>query len=223
MREPGRRSRSRRLPSLISPFSRAPHPRWLWHRHVRHCARRHPPIEGAMTVKTKKIIMVELVETNVFSRWHCTVCDGCTNPVSVLAEGKDGKRAIRVCEQCLEAAEIDKRLAATAAAHERHAAYLRSLVGRLRVPSRENRSTCPIAASNASIKRGVSQTFTGCREGRPELEIRPHHTMVIRVPWLATQPEPPKVELWGSGPRWLSTSHRGLFTPRREPFTRSSN
>jgi hypothetical protein len=71
-----------------------------------------------MTVKTKKIIMVELVETNVFSRWHCTVCDGCTNPVSVLAEGKDGKRAIRVCEQCLEAAEIDKRLAATAAAHE---------------------------------------------------------------------------------------------------------
>jgi hypothetical protein len=52
-----------------------------------------------MTVKTKKIIMVELVETNVFSRWHCTVCDGCTNPVSVLAEGKDGKRAIRVCEQ----------------------------------------------------------------------------------------------------------------------------
>ena len=73
-------------------------------------------------MKTKKIIMVELVETNVFSRWHCTVCDGCTNPVSVLAEGKDGKRAIRVCEQCLEAAEIDKRLAATAAAHERHAA-----------------------------------------------------------------------------------------------------
>jgi hypothetical protein len=71
-----------------------------------------------MTVKTKKIITVDLVETNVFSRWHCTVCDGCTNPVSVLAEGKDGKRAIRVCEQCLEAAEIDKRLAATAAAHE---------------------------------------------------------------------------------------------------------
>jgi hypothetical protein len=88
-----------------------------------------------MTVKTKKIIMVELVETNVFSRWHCTVCDGCTNPVSVLAEGKDGKRAIRVCEQCLEAAEIDKRLAATAAAHERHAAYLRLLVGKLRVPT----------------------------------------------------------------------------------------
>ena len=39
-----------------------------------------------MTVKTKKIITVDLVETNVFSRWHCTVCDGCTNPVSVLAE-----------------------------------------------------------------------------------------------------------------------------------------
>ena len=31
-------------------------------------------------MKTKKIIMVELVETNVFSRWHCTVCDGCTDP-----------------------------------------------------------------------------------------------------------------------------------------------
>jgi hypothetical protein len=62
-----------------------------------------------MTVKTKKIITMELVETNVFSRWHCTVCDGCTNPVSVLAEGRDGERAIRVCEQCLEDAKIDKR------------------------------------------------------------------------------------------------------------------
>ena len=51
-------------------------------------------------MKTKKIIMVELVETNVF-----------------------------------EAAEIDNRLAATAAARERHAVYLRSLVGRLRVPT----------------------------------------------------------------------------------------
>ena len=30
--------------------------------------------------------------------------------------------------------------------------------------ARESRSTCPIAASNASIKRGVSQTFT---EGDP--------------------------------------------------------
>ena len=60
-----------------------------------------------MTVKTKKIITVDLVETNVFSRWLCTVCDGCTNPVSVLAEGKDGEHAIRVCEQCLEAAELE--------------------------------------------------------------------------------------------------------------------
>jgi hypothetical protein len=52
-----------------------------------------------MTVKTKKIITVDLVETNVFSRWLCTVCDGCTNPVSVLAEGKDGEHAIRLISQ----------------------------------------------------------------------------------------------------------------------------
>src|SRR5712671_6934170 len=110
---------SEALTSSISSTEPSPHDRGL-HKRLRQL--RHQAASA-------------MVETNVFSRWHCTVCDGCTNPVSVLAEGKDGKRAIRVCEQCLEAAEIDKRLAATAAAHERHAAYLRSLVGRLRVPT----------------------------------------------------------------------------------------
>jgi hypothetical protein len=48
-------------------------------------------------------------------------------PVSGLAEGKDGKRAMRVCEQCLEAAEIDKRLAARSA---RTARRIPEIIGR---------------------------------------------------------------------------------------------
>jgi hypothetical protein len=80
--------------------------------------------------------MVELVETNVFSRWALHGMRRLHQP-RVRPGRRKGRRArdTRVCEQCLEAAKIDKRLAATAAAHERHAAYLRSLVGRLRVPT----------------------------------------------------------------------------------------
>jgi hypothetical protein len=41
-------------------------------------------------------IKVELVWTNVVTRWPCTICGGSTEKVSVLAEGPGG---IRVCEQ----------------------------------------------------------------------------------------------------------------------------
>ena len=43
-------------------------------------------------MKTKKIIMVELVETNVFSRWHCTVVtnlQGGPNPPGFPTTGRD--------------------------------------------------------------------------------------------------------------------------------------
>ena len=43
-------------------------------------------------MKTKKIIMVELVETNVFGRWHCTVVrnlQGGPNPPGFPTTGRD--------------------------------------------------------------------------------------------------------------------------------------
>ena len=70
-----------------------------------------------------KPITINLVETNCFTRWPCTVCGGCTEKVAILAEGTqplsdDGEhRKIRVCETCLEEDDVDSTL-------EQHAASL---------------------------------------------------------------------------------------------------
>jgi hypothetical protein len=79
-------------------------------------------------------VQVELVWTNVYTRWPCTVCGGCTEKVGVLAEGPG---RIRVCEQCLKDGDIDGQLERTAASFERDAAATRALIGRLKVPSYE--------------------------------------------------------------------------------------
>lgn len=83
-------------------------------------------------------IELQFVRTSFFTRWPCTVCGGNTEKVIVLCEGRvnpDVESTIRVCERCLEAGDIDGRL-------ERHAEYLeafaervRSLIGRLNVPT----------------------------------------------------------------------------------------
>ena len=78
-------------------------------------------------------IKVELVDTNFFTRWPCTVCGGCTEKVDVLAEAESDD--IRVCETCLEAGNIDKRLKAHAVQMPNRAEFLNSLVGRLDVPT----------------------------------------------------------------------------------------
>jgi hypothetical protein len=86
-------------------------------------------------------IRFALVETNVHTRWPCHVCGGCTEKVSVLCEVEtEGDwKGLRVCETCLEAgqAKIDERLQAQIASLESQAAELRTLVGRLVVPSFE--------------------------------------------------------------------------------------
>ena len=77
-------------------------------------------------------IRINLVVTNVLTRWPCHVCGGCTEKVEVLAEGGGG---IRVCETCLKAGDIDARLEQHAAALEACAEEVRALIGCLQVPT----------------------------------------------------------------------------------------
>ena len=97
-----------------------------------------------ITAETTDLISVELVETNFFTRYPCTICGGCTEKVAILAEGTqrlsdDGEtRTVRVCESCLEGGDglgIDARLDLHARALEGEAALIRSLIGRLKVPT----------------------------------------------------------------------------------------
>jgi hypothetical protein len=100
-------------------------------------------------------IEIKLVRSSFLTRWPCTVCGDCTEKVSVLAEApmpdaglpsgwpmnpaarvmSARRQAIRVCETCLEAGNIDERLAGYADRLEASAHALRSLIGRLRVPT----------------------------------------------------------------------------------------
>ena len=90
------------------------------------------------------MIEIKLTETNFFTRWPCTVCGGCTEKVAILAEGTqrlsdDGEsRTVRVCESCLEGSDglgIDEHLDLHARALEGEAALVRSMIGRLKVPT----------------------------------------------------------------------------------------
>jgi hypothetical protein len=82
-------------------------------------------------------IQVKLTRTNFHTRWPCTVCGHLTEKVTVLAEsdGSDDQDVIRVCEVCLEANDIDNRLAERARALEDEAAFVRGLIGRLQLPT----------------------------------------------------------------------------------------
>ena len=89
-------------------------------------------------------IEIKLRETNFFTRWPCTICGGCTEKVAILAEGTlqlsdDGEcMTVRVCETCLEGGDglgIDARLDLHAQALEAEAALVRSMIGRLKVPT----------------------------------------------------------------------------------------
>ena len=84
-------------------------------------------------------IELKFERTNVFTRWPCTVCGGCTEKVPVLVEAKDTINGgdIRVCEQCLKRGEVDDELRKHADQLVAHAQELRRLVGCLRVPTFE--------------------------------------------------------------------------------------
>jgi hypothetical protein len=88
------------------------------------------------------MIEMKLTTTNFYTRWPCHVCGGTTEKVNVLCEGHDARLAgevrdnsVRVCEQCLRDGDIDGRLVRHAARLESKAAYLRTFIGRLKVPT----------------------------------------------------------------------------------------
>ena len=86
---------------------------------------------------TEKIKM-ELVEARAFIRYPCNVCGGCTEKNNVLCECAEGDfEGLRICENCLEAGNIDARLEAHAACLEASAAQVRQLLGRIVAPSYE--------------------------------------------------------------------------------------
>src|ERR1700730_7399675 len=98
------------------------------------------------TMQMTKILDVKLVETNVYTRWSCTVCGGRTEKEPILAEGCSagctdcgdkncGGSLVRVCEFCLQAGDIDKRLNKHITEMLEEVDSLRSLIGRLRVPT----------------------------------------------------------------------------------------
>lgn len=92
---------------------------------------------GIRAVRTAPV-KLKFVPTNVYTRWGCTVCGGCTEKVSVLCEDRtpqEGGARVRVCEQCLKDRDFDQKLRDQAIGLEQHAAYLRSLIGRLDVPT----------------------------------------------------------------------------------------
>jgi hypothetical protein len=90
---------------------------------------------------TDDIIHVKLVHTNCCQRWECTVCGGYTERVRVVAQAKVTGGTIRVCEACLmakahsNAAHIDATLERNAARAEAYARSVRSLKGRLKLPT----------------------------------------------------------------------------------------
>lgn len=80
-------------------------------------------------------IKIDLVPSSSLTRHECHVCGGHTGKVSILAEGHDEHGTIRVCEQCLEAGNIDERLQQHIRELDQHTDAIRTLVGRLDVPT----------------------------------------------------------------------------------------
>ena len=82
---------------------------------------------------TDKIEM-KLVVSRSLTRVPCHICGGCTEKVNTWCEAETDD--IRVCETCLQEGNIDERLREHAEGLERYAAHVRSLIGRLIVPTR---------------------------------------------------------------------------------------
>ena len=81
-------------------------------------------------------VTVRLVPSRFLTRWKCHVCGGHTEKVPILAEVMAGEHAgFRVCEACIESRDFDQKLQAHAQELEEYAAVVRSLIGRLRVPT----------------------------------------------------------------------------------------
>ena len=83
-------------------------------------------------------IIFELVETNVFTRWPCTICGGCTEKVPILCDVKSGEyKDMLICEQCLKCGHPDDHIRAQIEGLERYIETLRPLLGRIVAPTYE--------------------------------------------------------------------------------------
>jgi hypothetical protein len=91
------------------------------------------------------MITVKPVYSNVLTRWPCDVCGGWTEKDQILFEAalpepddEGGLVAVfRVCEQCLQANDIDSLLEQNAQRYEAIAAQTRSFKGQVILPSKE--------------------------------------------------------------------------------------
>jgi hypothetical protein len=86
------------------------------------------------TDKNNEPITMQLTDNGgMYTRWPCSFCGGCTEKVSILCEA-DGLRA---CEFCLKAGQdaLNDRMRSNAEEHEAEAARLRSLIGRVKIPT----------------------------------------------------------------------------------------
>jgi hypothetical protein len=93
-----------------------------------------------MTTKETTMYEFNFEPTGGYYRRPCHVCRGCTEKHLVGMEATvpracGGAERLIVCETCVEADNIDERFAQHADRMERGAAFLRSLIGHLQVPS----------------------------------------------------------------------------------------
>jgi hypothetical protein len=87
-------------------------------------------------------IELKFVESKFLSRRSCTICGGHTEKDYVLVEAEIPGGTVRACWRCLKGdnadnrgCTIDERLARHAERIDEYARFVRSLVGRVRVPS----------------------------------------------------------------------------------------
>jgi hypothetical protein len=140
-----------------------------------------------------EIIELKFERTNVFTRWPCTVCGGCTEKVAVLVEAKDsinGGDDLRVCEECLKRDDIDGELGRHADRLEADAQELRRLIGHLKVPTfAEWRAECERAdAEVPTYAEWRAERGRADAEWRAECAAAPQsRTPQSLKPWQAAQ------------------------------------
>ena len=107
-------------------------------------------------------VKVEFVRSAFLTRYPCHVCGGFTGKDCILAEVKNGEfKGFRVCECCLIEREFDAKLIKHAESLEADAAELRSLVGRLEVPTFEQYK---------AESRKANEEFVKAYDGKDGLE-----------------------------------------------------
>jgi len=85
----------------------------------------------------ERMIIMQLTRTNVFTRWPCHICGAETEKVAMLCEGDADGTLLRCCEVCIRGGQgqLDGRIRNNIASLEQHVEFLRSIVGRVSIPT----------------------------------------------------------------------------------------